>query len=142
MSDADILATIPLFSKLSKRDRSRLHKAAHELSYEAGTELAVHGEVGRFFFVILDGQAVVEIQGREVRTLSTGDYFGEMALIDRSLRAATVRAVTPLRCLTLTQTVFRPLATENPDVAWALLEAMVEKVREADARIDAGSDAT
>jgi CRP/FNR family cyclic AMP-dependent transcriptional regulator len=138
MADTDVLASIPLFSKLSKKDLARLHKAAHEITYDAGTVLASEDEIGRFFFIILDGEAKVDVQGREIRRLGRGDYFGEMALIDRSVRAATVTAESPLRCLTITQIEFRPLATEHPDVAWALLEAMVERVRESDRRNPAG----
>src|SRR5581483_9276278 len=131
------LASIPLFSKLSKKDLSRLLKAAHDTTYEAGTVLASEDEVGRFFFIVLDGEAKVEIRGRQVNTLGPGDYFGEMALIDRSIRSATVTATSTLHCLTLTQTEFRPFATEHSDVAWALLEAMVQRVRDAEARASA-----
>jgi CRP-like cAMP-binding protein len=141
MADPDVLASIPLFSKLSKKALKRLHKASHEITYEPGTVLAEEDEVGRFFFIILDGAAKIEVQGREIRKLGQGDYFGEMALIDRSVRAATVTAESPLRCLTITQTEFRPFATENPDVAWALLEAMVERVRESDRRAGGPSQA-
>jgi CRP-like cAMP-binding protein len=137
MTDSDdVLASIPLFSNLSKRDLGRLRKAAHDITYEAGTVLTAEDEIGRFFFVILEGQAWVDVQGKPVRQLGAGDYFGEMALIDRSYRSATVRAETPLRCLTLTQTEFRPFATEHPDVAWGLLEAMVARVRQAESRAD------
>jgi CRP/FNR family transcriptional regulator, cyclic AMP receptor protein len=138
MTDSDVLASIPLFSKLSKKDLSRLRKAAHDITYDAGTKLTTQDEAGRFFFIILEGQARVEVQGQAVRQLSKGDYFGEMALIDRTARAATVTAETPLHCLTLTQMEFRPFATEHPDVAWALLEAMVERVRDAERRNAAG----
>jgi CRP-like cAMP-binding protein len=133
-AQADVLASIPLFSHLSKKDLKRLHKAAHEITYDAGTVLAEENEVGHFFFVVLDGTATVHVQGREIRKVGKGEYFGEMALIDRSVRAATVTAESPLRCLTISQVQFRPLAIAHPEVAWALLEAMVERVRESDRR--------
>jgi CRP-like cAMP-binding protein len=66
-----------------------------------------------------------------VRKLGPGDFFGEMALIDRDLRSATVTADTELRTLMLTQWVFRPFAIKHPDTIWALLELMVKRVREA-----------
>lgn len=131
MAATDVLASVPLFSNLSKRDLSRLAKATHEMTYDAGTVLTTEDEVGRFFFLIVEGEARVEIKGKTIRMLGPGDYFGEMALIDRKPRSATVTAEAPLNCLVLTQTEFRPFATEQPDVAWALLEAMVQRVREA-----------
>ena len=66
--------------------------------------------------------------------LKEGDFFGEMALIDRSPRSATVVADTALRCLMLTQPVFRPFAVSHPETMWALLELMVKRVRDAEAR--------
>jgi CRP-like cAMP-binding protein len=57
-----------------------------------------------------------------------------MALIDHSYRSATVTAETPLRCLLFVAWVFRPFAMKHPETAWALLEAMVQRVRDAEAR--------
>ena len=68
------------------------------------------------------------------RQLGAGDYFGEMGLIDHSYRSATITAETELRCLLFTAWVFRPFALEHPETAWALLEMMVRRVREAEAR--------
>ena len=78
-----------------------------------------------------EGEATVTVNGRTVRKLGPGDFFGEMALIDRDLRSATVTADTELRTLMLTQWVFRPFAIKHPDTIWALLELMVKRVREA-----------
>jgi CRP/FNR family cyclic AMP-dependent transcriptional regulator len=82
----------------------------------------------------VEGQAAVSVHGRSARTLGPGDYFGEMALIDHSYRSATITAETELRCLMFTAWVFRPFALEHPEVAWALLELMVQRVRDAEAR--------
>jgi len=91
-------------------------------------------EAGTTFGVIVDGRAEVSVHGRPARTLGPGDYFGEMALIDHSYRSATVTAETDLRCLLFVAWVFRPFAMDHPDTAWALLEAMVQRVRDAEAR--------
>jgi CRP-like cAMP-binding protein len=130
----DLLVSVPLFSNLSRRDLSRLAKSGNDVTYSVGTELTGAGERGICFFVIAEGEARVEVKGQEVRRLGPGDYFGEMALIDRSQSSATVTAATEMRCFVMTQWNFRPFATEHPDVAWALLEAMVQRVREAEAR--------
>jgi CRP/FNR family transcriptional regulator, cyclic AMP receptor protein len=130
----DLLAGVPLFAGLSRRDLARLVKAGHDMTYTAGTALTSDDESGISFFVIAEGEARVEVKGKEVRRLGAGDYFGEMALIDRSHSSATVTAVTEMRCFVMAQWHFRPFATEHPDVAWALLEAMVKRVREAESR--------
>jgi CRP-like cAMP-binding protein len=84
--------------------------------------------------VVIDGSLEVTVRGTPVRKLGPGDYFGEMALIDREYRSATVVAETDSRCLVFSRPVLRPFAYNHPEVAWALLELMVKRVREAEAR--------
>jgi CRP/FNR family cyclic AMP-dependent transcriptional regulator len=130
----EVLAKVPLFSMLSKKDLARLANNAHERTFPAGAVLTEQDETGVTFGVIMEGQAAVSVHGRPARTLGPGDYFGEMALIDHSYRSATITADTELRCLMFTAWVFRPFALEHPEVAWALLELMVQRVRDAEAR--------
>jgi len=133
-TNAEILSAVPLFSMLGRRDLAKLAADVHDRTVPAGKVLTEEEEFGTVFTVIVDGQATVSLDGRTVRTLGPGDYFGEMALIDRSLRSATVTADSDLRCLMMTQWVFRPFAMAHPEVAWALLELMVQRVRDAEAR--------
>jgi CRP/FNR family transcriptional regulator, cyclic AMP receptor protein len=119
---------------LSKKELNRLASSAHDRTFPAGTVITEQEETGVTFGVIVDGQAAVSVHGRPTRTLGPGDYFGEMALIDHSFRSATITAETDLRCLLFTAWVFRPFAMEHPETAWALLEMMVQRVREAEAR--------
>jgi CRP/FNR family transcriptional regulator, cyclic AMP receptor protein len=119
---------------LSKRELASLAKNAHERTFPAGAVLTEQDQTGVTFGVIMEGQAAVTVHGRPARTIGPGDYFGEMALIDHSYRSATITAETELRCLLFTAWVFRPFALEHPETAWALLEAMVQRVREAEAR--------
>jgi CRP/FNR family transcriptional regulator, cyclic AMP receptor protein len=130
----EVLAKVPLFSMLSKKELTRLANNAHERTFPAGAVLTEEDEAGATFGVIAEGQAAVSVHGRPARTLGPGDYFGEMALIDHSYRSATITAETELRCLLFTAWVFRPFALEHPETAWALLEMMVQRVREAEAR--------
>jgi CRP/FNR family cyclic AMP-dependent transcriptional regulator len=130
----EILAQVPLFSMLPKKELNRLAREAHDRTFPAGTVLTDEQEVGVTFGVIVAGRAAVSVRGRPVRTLGPGDYFGEMALIDRSYRSATITAETELRCLMFVAWVFRPFAVEHPESAWALLEMMVQRVRDAESR--------
>ncbi|MGH9298837.1 MAG: cyclic nucleotide-binding domain-containing protein, partial [Acidimicrobiales bacterium] len=83
---AEVLSKVPLFSMVSKKDLKALVKAGHEVSYEPGTSLASTDEMGTMFFVVLDGEAEVTVSGEARRRLGPGEYFGEMAIIDRSQR--------------------------------------------------------
>lgn len=130
----DVLSRVPLFSMLPKREVAKLARDAHDRSFPPGTVLTDQGELGAVFTVIIDGTATVSVDGKAVRTLGSGDFFGEMALIDRELRSATVTAATDLRCSMITQWVFRPFAMSHPEVAWALLELMVSRVRDTQGR--------
>jgi CRP/FNR family cyclic AMP-dependent transcriptional regulator len=134
-SVTDVLATVPLFSMLSKRELAKLAKDVHERTFPAGAVLTEQEEFGSIFTVIAEGRATVSVNARTVATLGPGDFFGEMALIDSTnRRSATVTADTDLRALMLTQPVFRPFALDHPEAIWALLELMVARVRESQTR--------
>jgi CRP-like cAMP-binding protein len=131
----EALAKVSLFSMLPKKDIARLAREAHDRTFPPGAVLTVEEEQsGATFGVIVEGRAAVTVRGRAARTLGPGDYFGEMALIDHSYRSATITAETDVRCLLFVAWVFRPFAIEHPETAWALLEAMVQRVRDAEAR--------
>lgn len=131
---SDVLAKVPLFSMLSKRDLDKLAREVHDRTFPAGSMLTEENEYGTIFTVIAEGQATVSVRGKVARVLEEGDFFGEMALIDHSPRSATVTADTELRCLMLTKPVFRPFAVSHPETMWALLELMVQRVRDAESR--------
>jgi CRP/FNR family transcriptional regulator, cyclic AMP receptor protein len=131
---AESLREIPLFAELSDRDRRQLAAEMHEKSYSPGQEVVVEGEAGVGFFVVLDGSARVTVRGQDHGTLRAGDYFGEMALVDGSQRSASVTADDGLRCAGITMWNFRPFVRDHPDVAWALLKALVKRVRAAEER--------
>ena len=119
---------------LSKKELAKLADNAHDRTFPAGAVLTEQDEAGVTFGVIMEGRAAVSAHGRPARVLGPGDYFGEMALIDHSYRSATITAETELRCLLFTAWVFRPFAMDHPETAWALLELMVQRVRDAEAR--------
>jgi CRP-like cAMP-binding protein len=136
-SAEEILAAVPIFADLSAKDLKKLAKEAHEVTFAAGTHLTDDEGFGVTFFVIAEGELEVHVKGSPIRKLGVGSYFGEMALIDRETRSATVIAQTDAKCLGFSRPVFRPFAYNHPEVAWALLEAMVARVREAEARLPA-----
>ena len=132
---AEVLASVPLFSAVSKKDLGKLAKAVHERTFPAGTALTDAGEFGSIFTVIATGRATVTVHDVAVGSLGPGDFFGEMALIDgTNVRSAAVTADTEVRALMLTQPVFRSFAKSRPEILWPLLELMVKRLREAQER--------
>jgi len=129
-----LIRGVPLFAESDETFLDRLAGEFNDRTYEPGELLAEEGERGRTFFVIESGQATVLVHGNEVRTLGPGDSFGEMALIDKSARSATVRADTEVRGYQLPVWSFRPIVESHPEMFWALLEALAQRVREAESR--------
>jgi CRP/FNR family cyclic AMP-dependent transcriptional regulator len=130
----EVLSSVPLFSMLSKKDVAGLAKEARQRHFPAGSALTEQSDAGVSFTIIATGEATVSVGGTPVRKLGAGDFFGEMALIDRNARSATVTADTDVDCVMLSQWVFRPFAMAHPETAWALLELMVKRVRDAEER--------
>ena len=133
-STVEALEQVPLLAQLTKRDRQRVAQSLTERTYSPGKQVVMEGRGGIGFFIIVDGKAIVSVGDRVVRALGPGDYFGEMALLDGNQRSATVTADTELRCFGLTSWNFKNFVLENPSVAWALLQALSERLREATAR--------
>lgn len=130
----DLIRRVPLFAETDETFLGRLAEEFNPRTYAPGALMAEEGERGRTFFVIESGEASVLVNGNEVRRLGPGDSFGEMALIDKSARSATVRADTEVRGFQLPVFSFRPIVESHPEMTWALLEAMAQRVRDAESR--------
>src|SRR5918999_4246975 len=122
----DLLRGVSLCSGLDERELSSLAEEFNERRFRAGDQIALEGESGLMFFVVQEGEASVQVHGNEVARLGPGDPFGEIALIDRRPRTATVTALSDLRTYGLPVFVFRPYVEARPAVAWKLLEAMAD----------------
>jgi len=122
----DDLKRVPLFACLSKRELKRLAQHFRERSLPRGSTPVREGTMsGVGFFVIADGEAAVSVDGSVVTTLGPGDHFGEVALVSKAKRTATVTATTDLRLLEVAFYDFREFALSNPDVTWKLLQHVV-----------------
>ncbi|HEV7888373.1 MAG TPA: cyclic nucleotide-binding domain-containing protein [Acidimicrobiales bacterium] len=124
------LSRLWLFSSLSKKELATLGKRADEVEVPAGKVLTVEGKPGHEFFMIIDGTATVNRNGRDVTTLGPGQYFGELSLLDRGPRSATVTAASDMTLLVLGQREFSGVLDEVPGLAHKLLAAMAEKLRD------------
>lgn len=127
------LKNTPLFGGCSARQLRRIAARGTEHEYPKGAPLCRQGKPGDDFFVILEGRGEVTRNGKKVRTLGPGDYFGEVALlgppIGKAMRTATVTATTPLRCFILGKNEFRSVIYEE-NIAVSLLHTLVERLPE------------
>jgi len=128
------LARVPLFAACTRKDLTLLARRAEDVKVDAGTTLISEGSGGHEFFVIVDGSANVTRNGRKIATLGPGDYFGELALLDRAPRNATIVATSPMELVVLAQREFSGVLDEVPGLARKLLTGMARRVREADAK--------
>lgn len=137
MADRDLsaLREVPIFSGLDDKELKKLGMMLQVHVFAAGEEIAAEGRKGLdFFFLIDSGGATVTRGGEMINTLGPGDWFGELALITKGARTATVTATEELRCRTLASFQFRPFVQEHADVAWTMLETLVERLRAAETR--------
>lgn len=129
-SDPKIAAMerVPLFARCSRKDLAKIAALADEIDIPAGKVLAREGERGREFFVLLEGSAQVNRDGRDVAALGTGDFFGEIALVTDKARVATVTATSPTRVLVITDRAFRELLRNSPEIQGKVLEAVADRL--------------
>jgi CRP-like cAMP-binding protein len=90
------------------------------------------GEPGEEFFLLVDGKARVDISPRRRVTLSPGDFFGEMSLLDGGPRSATVTAETAARLLVIRRRDFARLLREVPEITRAILAVLCRRLRQAE----------
>ena len=127
------LKSIWLFSSCTGAELRKIRASLDALSVPAGKVLVEEGRIGQEFFIIVDGKATVTRNGRKVATLSAGDHFGELALLDRRPRSASVTSTTDLDVLVMSQRQFNGLLESVPTIARKLLSALAPRLREADA---------
>jgi CRP-like cAMP-binding protein len=124
----ELIKKAPLFARCSRRELAEIAGVADEIDFGAGKELTREGASGREFFVLLEGTADVTQNGRRVNQLGAGDFFGEIALVSRSPRTATVVTTSPVRALVITDRAFRGLLAHSPQIQTKVLEALAERV--------------
>jgi CRP/FNR family cyclic AMP-dependent transcriptional regulator len=131
------LASVPLFSNCTKRQLQEIGTVATEMNLPAGKVLVRQGEAGLELFILLGGTASVTRDGQRVATRTAGDVVGELAVISRRPRNATVVAETELRILVLTHAGLSQLLDDIPGLAKHMLyevSARLEMATPDDAR--------
>ena len=124
----ELIKRVPLFAGLSKRELEQIAAIADEIDLREGKELTRQGKSAREFFVLLEGSADVTKDGKRINRLGDGDFFGEIALVSRSPRTATVTTTSPIRALVITDRSFRRLLEDSPETQLKVLEALAERL--------------
>jgi CRP/FNR family transcriptional regulator, cyclic AMP receptor protein len=124
--DESSLRSIALFAALPEPARRTVAQHADEIDVPEGTELARQGEFAYEFFVIQQGSAEVLRDGQRIAELGPADFLGEMGIIGKVVRNATVVTTSPSRVIVMTGQAFRSMARSSPEVA-RTIEAAVEE---------------
>jgi CRP-like cAMP-binding protein len=118
--DVALLTEIPAFAELSDDERRSVATWAHEVSVSEGAVVVNEGDYSYEFFAILSGTAEVLRAGEKVAELGPGDFFGEIGVVERGLRGATVRATSGMRLVTLTSWDLKRLEKDAPGAMEAI----------------------
>ena len=123
-----VLAGVPLFSGLSKKELGQIARLVTETDIAPREFLAYEGEVGREALVILGGRATVRRNGRKVAEIGPGDVVGEMSLVTNLPRNASVRADTFISALVMNQREFGELIDAHPKVGVKILKTVAARL--------------
>jgi CRP-like cAMP-binding protein len=124
----ELLKGVPLFARCSKKELAEIAQIADEIDLADGKQLTKEGARGREFFVLVEGNAEVKRKRRKIGMLGAGDFLGEIALVTKVPRTATVTTTSPVRALVVSEQNFRRLLERSPDVQIKVLEALAERV--------------
>jgi CRP/FNR family transcriptional regulator, cyclic AMP receptor protein len=127
-SKVELIKKVPLFSKLSGAALREVAGVADEVDLPVGKTMTREGERGREFFVLLEGTADVRQKGARIRTLGEGDFLGEIALVTKLPRTATVTTTSAVRALVITDRDFASLLKRSPQIGVGILEALGERL--------------
>lgn len=127
------LARVPMFSACADKELEAIARRTTDVSLPAGEVVIEEGRVGYEFFVLTEGEVQVTRGNQVLAKLGPGDFFGELALLERGPRTATVTALTPIEAVVLTAQEFDAFLEEVPSVARTILQGVARRLRELDA---------
>jgi CRP-like cAMP-binding protein len=133
----DVLALVPMFHGLSRRQLRAIAARCETADYMAGHSIVRKGEPGDAFYVVLSGQAKVTNGSRFLARLLAGDHFGEIAVIDGGERTATVTTETPVAVAVLSRKAFLEVLHDDPEITYELITELARMFRRVDASIEA-----
>ena len=130
----DLLSSVWLFSRCTKKELHALGALATQIDVPAGKVLATQGQTGNEFFVIVSGKAEATRNDIPIGVLGSGTFFGEMSLLEHLPRVASVTTTEPTTVLVLTAREFDTLVESNPSVDRKIMTVMADRIRELEER--------
>src|ERR1700726_1740873 len=131
MSDpkAEALSRVPLFSRLSRKELEFLASRTDEVDLKANYTLIKQGSPADTFYVLMEGEATVDVDGKSRPPLRAGDFFGEISMLDRGPATATVVTVTPVRAMVMSHAQFRDAIKGSDPLLLTVMAAMADRLR-------------
>lgn len=131
MSDhkVEVLGRVPLFAHCSKKELEFLASRTDEVDVKADYALTRQGAPTDSFFVLLEGEAKVDVSGKARPVLKAGDFFGEIGMLDRGPATATVITTTPAKMMVMSHAQFRDAIKGNDELLSGVIAAMAERLR-------------
>ncbi len=127
---SELLGACPLFKGIDAQGLARLAEVATTVDFPPGHVIARQGDIGTGFFVIVEGMVRVVRDGEVVARLGAGEFFGELSVLDRQPRNATVSAESTTRCLARASWDFDTVLLEQPALTLAILRGVAARLRE------------
>jgi CRP-like cAMP-binding protein len=124
----ELLKGVPLFAGCSKKELGEIALVADEIDVGEGKVLTREGDTGREFFMLVEGAVDVRRNGRRIRTMGPGEFFGEIALVSDRPRTATVTTTAPATLLVVTDRAFRQLMRKIPSIQLKVLTALADRL--------------
>jgi CRP-like cAMP-binding protein len=125
----ELLRRTPFLAGLSRKDLEEVGRLADEVDLPAGRVLMRQGDVGREFYVIIEGEVELERDGAFLRTMGAGEFFGDISLITERPRTATVTVAKDARFLVLGHREFHSLLDQFPSIRMGVLESVANRLR-------------
>jgi len=141
MEKKSVLKRVPLFSKIEDKELEKIAEISHLKKYRKDEDIFSEGEVGDALYILVSGVVKVfrtSSDGR-IKTLALlqkGDFLGEMAILEKEIRSANVRAVEDAEILVINKRDFEASLTSNPQIAFKIMETICARLRDADKQIE------
>jgi CRP-like cAMP-binding protein len=131
MSDPKVeaLGRVPLFSRCSRKELEFLASRTDEVDVKSDYTLIKQGSPSDSFYVLLEGEATVSVDGKARPQLRAGDFFGEISMLDRGPATATVVTATPVRAMVMSHVQFRDAVKGNDSLLSTVIAAMADRLR-------------
>lgn len=126
------LGEVDIFEGLPTGVLLQVAMLGEERTFASGAAMVRQGETGAALFIVLEGDAIVSVDGQERARIGAGDYFGEISLLDVEPRSATVTASGPVRAFSLASFAFRPLLEEHFEMTEKVILRLCQRLRAAE----------